>query len=62
MGGAAGSLGWVEVIYMYSGWDGIVLLKYSPDSKRLASIPFECNVSTSASIEELQLTPGIRVL
>ena len=33
-------------------------MKYSPDSQRLASIPFEYNVSTSASVEELQLTPS----
>ena len=36
---------------------GSSLVKYSPDSQRLASISFEYNVGTSASIEELQLTP-----
>ena len=32
-------------------------MKYSPDSQKLASIPFEYNVSTSVSVEELQLNP-----
>ena len=41
---------------------GSSLVKYSPDSQRLASIPFEYNVSTSASIEELQLTPYPRTM
>ena len=45
-----GSLGWVQSD-IYGGYDGIVLMKYSPDSQRLASNPFEYNVSTSASVE-----------
>ena len=43
---------------VYSGYNGILLMKYSHDSQGLAAIPFEYYVSTSASIENLQLTPS----
>ena len=50
-GGGGGGKGYIVGRMEYS-------MKYSHDSQRLAAIPFEYNVSTSAFIENLQPTPS----